>query len=240
MAILVWITLTVKDGNCHQVLELLDSPEGNDFTASQEGCERLERSIDHDNPNQILLTELWSSKEDWDAYFEMQQAVRDNNGFNRQLSEFIKENGIEIKFSEVNKSRRNDVPKHVKRILEEGDKVKHFLVVHNWISDEARRNWLTPPEKRNPPQKRETEREWSSGWSERNPATVVQHWIPNDDFFYCHWIARNEQDVYKILEESGAEGNWFNSMVQEAHQYLSDFQNSDQILRNYPEDGDKW
>ena len=39
MAILVWITLTAKDGNCHQVLELLDSPEGNDFTASQEGCE---------------------------------------------------------------------------------------------------------------------------------------------------------------------------------------------------------
>ena len=28
MAILVWITLTAKDGNCHQVLELLDSPEG--------------------------------------------------------------------------------------------------------------------------------------------------------------------------------------------------------------------
>ena len=131
MAILVWITLTVKDGNCHQVLELLDSPEGNDFTASQQGCERLESSVDHDNPNQILLTELWSSKEDWNAYFEMQQEVRDNNGFNTQLSELVEENGIEIKFSEVNKSRRNDVPKHVKRILEEGDKVKHFLVVHN-------------------------------------------------------------------------------------------------------------
>ena len=92
MAILVWITLTVKDGNCHQVLELLDSPEGNDFTASQQGCERLERSVDHDNPNQILLTELWSSKEDWDAYFEMQQEVRDNNGFNKQLLELIEEN----------------------------------------------------------------------------------------------------------------------------------------------------
>ena len=61
----------MKDGNCHQVLELLDSPEGNDFTASQGGCERLERSVDHENPNQILLTELWSSKEDWNAYFDM-------------------------------------------------------------------------------------------------------------------------------------------------------------------------
>ena len=151
----------------------------------------------------------------------------------------MEDNRIKIKFSAVNKSRRNDVPKHVKRILEEGDKVKHFLVVHNWISDEARRNWLTPPEKRNPPQKRETEREWSSGWSERNPATSVQYWIPNDDFFTVTGSQRMSR-IYKKIDESGAEGNWFNSMVQEEHQYLSDFQNSDQILRNYPEDGDKW
>ena len=101
MTILVWITLTVKDGNCNQVLELFDSPEGNDFTASQEGCERLERSIDQDNPNQILLTELWSSKEDWNAYFEMQQEVRDNNGFNKQLLELIE--GIDWKVSKIEK-----------------------------------------------------------------------------------------------------------------------------------------
>ena len=112
----------------------------------------------------------------------MQQEVRNNNNFSAQLLPLLEDNGIKIKFSAVNKSRRNDVPKHVKRILEEGDKVIHFIVVHNWISDEARRNWLSPPEKCNPPQKRETEREWSSGWSERNPATFVQYWIPNDDF----------------------------------------------------------
>ena len=66
------------------MLELLDSPEGNDFTVSQRGCrEQPNRSVDHENPNHILLTELWSSKEDWDAYFEMQQEVRDNNVFNK-------------------------------------------------------------------------------------------------------------------------------------------------------------
>ena len=168
MAILVWITLTVKDGNCHQVLELLDSPEGNDFTASQGGCERLERSVDHDNPNQILLTELWSSKEDWDAYFEMQQEVRDNNGFNKQLLELIEENGIEIKFSEVNKSKRSNVPKHVQRILDNDKDYKHFLVVHAYVSDEARKEMLTPPEKRDPPQSRRTEREWYQENAKRN------------------------------------------------------------------------
>ena len=85
MTVMVWISVRVKDGNCDQVLELLDSPEGNDFTASQSGCEHLSRSIDHENPNRILLTELSSSKEDWDVYFEMQQKVKDIKGFNQQL-----------------------------------------------------------------------------------------------------------------------------------------------------------
>ena len=38
---------------------------------------------------------------------------------------------------------------------------KHFFVVHTFVSDEARKNYLTPPEKRNPLEKRETEREWA-------------------------------------------------------------------------------
>ena len=38
---------------------------------------------------------------------------------------------------------------------------KHFFVVHNFVSDKARKEYLTPPEKKNPPQKRATEREWA-------------------------------------------------------------------------------
>ena len=30
---------------------------------------------------------------------------------------------------------------------------KHFFVVHTFVSDEARKEYLTPPEKRNPPEK---------------------------------------------------------------------------------------
>ena len=30
---------------------------------------------------------------------------------------------------------------------------KHFFVVHTFVSDEARKEYLTPPEKRNPPKK---------------------------------------------------------------------------------------
>ena len=64
------------------------------FTATQSGCEQLSRSIDHENPNHILLTELWSLKEDCDVYFEMQREVRDKNGFNERLLPLIEENGI--------------------------------------------------------------------------------------------------------------------------------------------------
>ena len=38
---------------------------------------------------------------------------------------------------------------------------KHFFVVHTFISDETRKEYLTPPEKRDPPQKNLTEREWA-------------------------------------------------------------------------------
>ena len=65
MAMMVWISIKIKDGNKEQVLKMMDQPEGNSFTFSQKGCERLERSEDHENPNHVLLTELWSSKEDW-------------------------------------------------------------------------------------------------------------------------------------------------------------------------------
>ena len=72
-------------------------------------------------------------------------------------------------------------------------------MVHNWISDEARRTGQSA-RKRNPPQKRETEREWA----QENANVKTQQLFnidPNDDFFYCHY-RKDEQDVYKVLEES--------------------------------------
>ena len=29
----------------------------------------------------------------------------------------------------------------------------------------------------------------------------MQTWIGNEEFFYCHWIAVSEQDVYRQLDE---------------------------------------
>ena len=104
MAMMVWITVKVKDGNLDQVIEFADEPHGNAFTASQKGYERLKRSISNENPNHILLTELWSSKEEWDVYFAMAKTVRDENGWNARFLPLLEEDGVQITFSEMDKS----------------------------------------------------------------------------------------------------------------------------------------
>ena len=38
---------------------------------------------------------------------------------------------------------------------------RHFFVVHTFVSEEARLQYLTPPEKRDPPEPRTTERQWA-------------------------------------------------------------------------------
>ena len=105
--LMVWITADSKDGMRDKLIKILDEPFGNTFTANQNGCERLERSLDNQNHNRLFLnrlflTELWSSKEDWDTYFENGTKVRDENGFNKRLGELLKEDGIQIIFSDIN------------------------------------------------------------------------------------------------------------------------------------------
>ena len=117
---------------------------------------------------------------------------------------------------------------------------EHFFVVHTFVSDEARKAYLTPPDKRDPPQKWETEYEWAERASSGEHAKCVQTWCGNEEFFYCHWIAKSEWDVYLQLEEFNLEGVVVNSMIQEVHQFMSSYRNSKEILRQYPEDGDQW
>ena len=63
---------------------------------------------------------------------------------------------------------------------------KHFLVVHTFITDEARQQSLTPPEKRNLLRKRKSEREWAEKASQGKHAKLLQKRIGNDEFLFCH------------------------------------------------------
>jgi len=46
-------------------------------------------------------------------------------------------------------------------------------------------------------------------------AQCTQTWVGNDNFFYCHWIAESEADVYRQLEAFDLEGKVISSMVNE-------------------------
>ena len=116
---------------------------------------------------------------------------------------------------------------------------RHFLVVHTFVSDEARKAYLTPPEKRDPPQERQTEHQWAIDAAEEF-AQCMQTWVGNDNFLYCHWIAESEVDVYRQLNAFELEGKVVSSMVSEMFQFMSAYRDSKQIFQQYPEEGDKW
>ena len=110
---------------------------------------------------------------------------------------------------------------------------RHFLVVHTFVSDEARKAYLTPPEKRNPPEERQTEHQWAID-AAGEFAQCMQTWVGNDDFLYCHWIAESEEDVYRQLNAFELEGKVVSSMVSEMFQFMSVYRDSKQIFQQYP------
>ena len=116
---------------------------------------------------------------------------------------------------------------------------KHFFVIHNFVSEEARLGYLTPPEKQDPPASPTTELQWAVN-AIGEFAQCMQTWCGNDVFFYCHWVADSEDDVYKQLHAFELEGTIVNSRVSEMHQFVSAYRASDEILRQYPEEGGKW
>jgi|TARA_B100001287_G_C22453351_1_gene421595 hypothetical protein len=116
---------------------------------------------------------------------------------------------------------------------------RHFFVVHTFVSEEARREYLTPPEKREPPEPRPTELQWAVQ-AVGEYAQCMQTWVGNDDFLYCHWVAESEEDVYKQLHAFELEEKVVNSRATEMQQFMSAYRASDEIMRQYPSESDKW
>ena len=116
---------------------------------------------------------------------------------------------------------------------------RHFFVVHTFVSEEARREYLTPPEKREPPEPRTTELQWAVQ-AVGEYAQCMQTWVGNDDFLYCHWVAESEEDVYKQLHAFDLEEKVVNSRATEMQQFMSAYRASDEIMRQYPSESDKW
>ena len=115
----------------------------------------------------------------------------------------------------------------------------HFFVIHTFVSEEARKEYLTPPEKRNPPQKQLTEKKWAEE-AVGDFAQCMQTWVGNDDFLYCHWMANSEDDVYRQLDKWELEGKIVISKVNEIHQFVTAYRASKAVIRDYPANDGKW
>ena len=115
----------------------------------------------------------------------------------------------------------------------------HFFVVDTFVSEEARKEYLTPPEKPNPPQKQLTEKKWAEQ-AVGDFAQCMQTWVGNDDFLYCHWMANSEDDVYRQLDNWELEGKIVISKVNEIHQFVTAYRGSDTVIREYPVHDGKW
>ena len=113
----------------------------------------------------------------------------------------------------------------------------HYVCTHTFTSEQSRRSFLTPPENRNPPISRLNEKEWALS-SKGEFATCLQTWIGNDDFFFCHWIAENEDQIYKQIEKWEL-SNLINTLIHPMYRFMSTYRNSE-VIEQFPENGYKW
>jgi hypothetical protein len=86
---------------------------------------------------------------------------------------------------------------------------KHFMCTHTWVGLEATSQM--------------TDREFFA--SIKTPrAETLQHWMGQEDFFYCHWYAEDEDAIFDSLEAAG-----FNSLMVSLPHEMQRYVKSDDI-----------
>ena len=66
--------LTFKEGEISKVIERGNGPEGFQVTAKRKGFIGIDYSIDMDNPNCLILTETWETREDHAEYMKFRES----------------------------------------------------------------------------------------------------------------------------------------------------------------------
>ncbi|XXK35321.1 hypothetical protein ACMAY8_03495 [Rhodobacteraceae bacterium nBUS_22] len=92
--------------------------------------------------------------------------------------------------------------------------MKHWLAIHTYSNNETKRDWQSPPES-GP----STDEEFIRiGTFEK--AKCLQQWMGTEDFFFCHWEAETEDDIYQALKELGSDMT-LQTVVYESHRFVS-------------------
>ena len=66
--------LPFKEGEISKVIERGNGPEGFQVTSKRIGFIGIDYSIDMDNPNRLILTETWKTREDHAEYMKFRES----------------------------------------------------------------------------------------------------------------------------------------------------------------------
>ena len=95
---------------------------------------------------------------------------------------------------------------------------KHFIATHTFISEETKKEYF------------ENCKGMSSedffSYAKNEHAECTQHWMGVSDFFFCHWLADDEDAILNLLMDSG-DDKIFHTLCAEMSCYI------------YPEDGNE-
>ena len=75
---------------------------------------------------------------------------------------------------------------------------KTYIAIHTYMSDDAKKQMLTTPFEED----KETDVEFQKRQTFET-CKCVAVWMGNDDFFFCHWEAEEEQDIHDALALNG-------------------------------------
>jgi hypothetical protein len=102
-------------------------------------------------------------------------------------------------------------------------KKRHYMCTHTWESEEARVTSMNDSENL-------TDRQFFESF--RTPkAECIQHWMGENEFFFCHWIAESEDAIFEALEANGM-NNVILTLPYETPRYVSVASISDELLKN--------
>ena len=73
---------------------------------------------------------------------------------------------------------------------------KHYLCTHTWIGEKEKLESLAASEGM-------TDIEFFDSLSS-DKAECIQHWMGQDDFFFCHWFAESEEAIFEALNQTGS------------------------------------
>ena len=88
--------------------------------------------------------------------------------------------------------------------------MKHFICTRTFHSEETKKTYFED-------NKDITSREWFTS-VEGEKVKCIQHWLGDQDFWLCHWIAESEKQIHEKLETIGAD-KLFLTLAQEMKIY---------------------